>query len=445
MAKKTLYKCNSCEHTSTKFFGICPKCDGMGEEVEVQNTVIKGTNKNSLSDEFIKINRPIISDILDTDIQRLDTGLHQLNILFGGDNNTYGIAKNSLSILSGSPGIGKSTLLLQLIHNITKINNLKSIYFSAEEQVEQLKARYDRLKLDSNFAVANENNMIQIIKDCEDYDFIILDSINTMYIDGLGVIGGISQIKECTMQLMNFAKKQNKTIIIVGQISKDGALAGPKILEHMADSLFFFENFDGTTRYKILNSLKNRFGRTDESVIYEMGESGMQEIADPSLLFIEDDPDTFGTATSIFFKGNRPIFVEIESLVNDTESEKNIVQSTGVDQKKLFLLTAVIQKYLNIQTYKQNIFLNVVGGLNISKEKSSHVDLAIIASVMSSIKMTNLNDYIFIGEVSLSGKIRKAQREDEIIQYVKKMNLNKKIISYSTGFKRIEDLLKILN
>jgi len=444
MKSKKEYKCSDCSHTSKRFFALCPKCkEGFGEETTVKDIVLKGSSSNKSNTQPLEKSTLVsIKDIDLNQTKRINTNLKQLNNIFGGDEKSPGIALHSINLLSGEPGVGKSTLLLQLLENIQK-NNYKSIYFSAEENEEQIKDRYERLNLKEDFIVKNENNILQILKDSEDFDFIIIDSINTMFIEGLGVIGGISQIKEATMLLMNYAKQENKTIILVGQVSKNGDIAGPNTLKHMVDGVFFFEDFDDSKKYKILTSQKNRFGKVNESVILEMGELGLSEIVDPSLMFVDESEDTFGTALSLFLKGNRPIFIEIESLVNDTNSEKNIIQSVGIDQKKLFQLTAILSKYMNFSSFQKNIFTNVVGGFNLVKENNPHLDLSIIASILSSENQVNISKYLFIGEVSLSGKIRKSSRETELLKYCKDIGIDKEIISNTTGYNHISDILKL--
>lgn len=445
MAKaKTKFVCDNkqCNHEESRFFGICPSCNsGFGEEVEIAKVVQKGKVVDADKVKVKKSNLINIKDITSNEVNRIDLGMRQLNNLFGGNEKTghTGIALNSLTLLSGEPGVGKSTLLLQLLEKVSQ-QGKKSIYFSAEENEEQVKERYDRLGLKEDFVVRNENNMMQILTDGADFDFLIIDSINTMYIENLGVVGGVSQIKECTMLLMDFAKKQNKTIIIIGQVNGEGDIAGPKTLEHMVDTVLFFENFDDSLKYKILTSNKNRFGKVNETVIMQMEETGLEEIVDPSLLFIEEDTESFGSAMSIFLKGNRPIFIEVESLVQSTTAEKTITQSIGIDQKKLFQINAILNKYLGFKSFEKNIFSNVVGGLNLTREKVSHFDLAVVASILSSEFEKNLNDYIFIGEVSLSGKIRKAQREEDLIKYIKSIGLKKTIICNSEGFTNIKQI-----
>lgn len=449
MAKKktSIFMCSNdnCDYKDHKFFGLCPKCKaGHGEENEFkdENTLtIKGKENTNVFNNYQKRELKKIDEIEKKIVNRYDLNLKQLNQLFGGTDKK-GIAENSVVLLSGHPGVGKSTLLLQIIDAISK-QGKKCGYFSSEESEIQIKDRYTRLNKKESFYISNDEDMLQILIDSLDLDFMIIDSINTMYIEGYGVPGGVSQVKECTMQLMKHAKNKNKTIIIVGQINGEGDIAGPKTLEHMVDTVLFFEDFDNTQKYKILSSNKNRFGKSNESVIMEMQEDGLHEVLNPSLLFIEDDDETIGASTSLFLKGNRPIFLQIESLISHSNFEKTIIQALGLDQKKLFQLNAVMSKYLDFSSFNKNIFCQVVGGLNITKESNSHLDLSIIASILSSEKNINLNDYIFIGEASLSGKIRKANREDELIKYCNDMGINKKIICKSKGFNKIEDLLSI--
>jgi DNA repair protein RadA/Sms len=452
MAKKNniVYTCpnEDCDaEPTTKFTYLCRKCKTPVEEKEVENLVIKGkTSKKSLTSYPSKSKK--ISEIDSENANRIDTGIKQINIVFGKNskNNSSGLAQGSVNLLSGHPGVGKSTLLLSIINNIANkfVKEGKNcIYISGEESESQIKDRHERLCLTADYNIISETNYEKIKSDIEDNDFIIIDSINTIYIDGVGTIGGISQINEVTTNLIEVVKKSNKTLLMIAQINKSGDMAGPQRLAHMVDGVFFFDDFDDSGIFKIITCEKNRFGKVNETAIFEMTEKGMVEIADPSMIFI-DENGSIGTALSLIFKGNRPIIIEIESLVAKTESEKTITTAVGLDQKKIFQIVAICSKFLKISMYQKNIFSNVVGGLNLTKGKpQTQIDLAILASILSSDKEVNINQYIFIGEVSLSGSIRKVPQENVLIEHIEMLFKNKTIISNTTGYKHVTDLVKL--
>jgi len=449
-----MFICNSCGFSQKKQLFVCSCGSTNIDEIEEQSstTIEKGKIKKK-SKTRKTFSNTSIKEVKTDSFYRIDTGIKQLNTVFGtsiykDNHKKSGIAQNSLTLISGEPGVGKSTLLLQLINFVAGLG-VESAYISAEENESQIKSRYDRLNCSNEFHILHETNY----EDIEDFifdtnsEFIIIDSINTIFSDGLGTIGGVSQIKENTLKIMNLAKKYNKTIILIGQVSKEGELAGPKILEHMVDAYFHMEPFDERNRFKILNSNKNRFGLINENVIFEMTSNGLEEILDPSSIFMdEDEGSEIGTALSLIFKGQRPIFIEAESLVVDTSSEKSLIQASGgIDNKRYFQYLAILQKSINFSTYGKNFFSNISGGVALKHKDNVQLDLAIIASILSSGFETQTNDYIFLGEVSLSGKIKKVPNEDIFIEHIKKLGIEKDIISHSTGYKHISDLLQIFN
>jgi DNA repair protein RadA/Sms len=445
-----MFKCNECDYTQEKTLFKC-KCGSIDIE-EIENSSTTFVEKGKIKKKKIKkhdFGNTSVKNISIDSFDRLDTGISQLNTVFGESklkdgSIVEGIAKSSLTLISGEPGVGKSTLLLQLIDKISKI--MKSVYISAEENQSQIKNRYNRLGCTTNFDILHETNydLIEEFIFESNADFIIIDSINTIFRDGLGTIGGVSQIKENTLSIMNLAKKYNKTIILIAQVSKTGDLAGPKILEHMVDSYFHIEAFDSRNRFKILNSNKNRFGLINENVIFEMTGNGLKEVIDSSSIFMEEESNEIGTSLSLIFKGQRPIFVEVESLVVNTTAEKSLIQASGgIDNKRYFQYLAILQKYANINSFGKNIFSNISGGVALKHKDNVQLDLAIICSILSSEHHIDINKYVFIGEVSLSGLIKKVPNEDIFIQHIKKMGLDKEVISNSTNYKHISDIIKL--
>jgi len=448
-----MFICNSCGHSQKAQLFVCGcGSSDIREEQDIEQTVVeKGKIKKKTKSKRDFGDTSIKNVKLDS-FKRFDTGIEQLNTVFGISNFngkiTKGIAENSLSLLSGEPGVGKSTLLLRIIDNISK-QGVRCAYISAEENEAQIKSRYDRLDCTGDFEMFHETNY-DIIEEFifdKQADFLIIDSINTIFSDGMGTVGGVSQIKENTLKLMNLAKKYSKTILLIGQVSKEGELAGPKILEHMVDSYFHMEAFDERNRFKILNSNKNRFGLINENVIFEMTANGLEEIMDPSSIFMDDSGDgEIGTALSLIFKGQRPIFIEVESLVVETSSEKSLIQpSGGIDNKRYFQYLAIIQKSLNFSSYGKNFFSNISGGVALRHKDNVQLDLAIIASILSSSFNSSANDYVFLGEVSLSGKIKKVPNEDIFLEHIKKMNIDKDVICHSNGYEHISDIVDLFN
>jgi len=453
MAKKSsIYECDNCGNTSPFYFGVCPKCkEGIGVEKEdisketaLSKVVQKGSNKSNAinSIKYIKDEKKkTLSEYKEEDGNRFKTSYTELNKLFGGDKkNGYGLTEGSLTALSGKPGVGKSTLLLKLQTDMEE-NGLKTAYISAEESVLQIKNRAKRLGIKSDdLVVENQNNLGQIIIDYEDYDFLIIDSITMMYLEGAtGDAGGISQLKACTIALMNYAKQHKKTIIMIVQVNKDDKMAGPKSLEHMVDTVIDFDFYDSQELYRYLKSGKNRFGISGEIAIMEMKTEGLKEILNPSLLFIDKNKKKIGASTSIILDGNKPIFVETQALIVDANTEKTITQSIGYDSKRINQLSAILSKHLSISSYMKNIFVATTGGLNI---KNTHTDLSIAAAILSSIKDISVNDYVFIGEIGLTGEIIKAPNEENLIKQSKKYGFDK-IICNSEGYEHIKDIKKI--
>jgi len=440
MAKKRIrYICTECDYEAGFKFGLCPSCK-KGKGVPIENSIelekLNGKKiEIDINKEFEYKNIKNV-DLSDNNGIYLDTGYILLNNVFG---NKKGIEKNSLTLLSGAPGIGKSTLLLKIIDSISKEH--KSAYISTEESSKQIKQRYNRLNLNQEFVIDNLKNVHEIFNKYKNFDFLILDSINELYIEDSGVKGGTSQLKEITSTLMKLSKEFNTTIIIIGQVVKDGSIAGPKNMEHMVDTILFFDKYDTSNKYRVIYSNKNRFGKTDEMVIFEMKESGLEEIENPSLLFIDKDrKNKIGSSISLIKDKGRPIFVESEALLIETKADTPYNQAIGIDLKRLNQITAIIGKYCGIKIYNYNLFVNILNGLTVKK---TSIDLSVLMSILSSFRNKSLDDYIFIGELTLSGNIKMVEDEEYLIEQAKKMGF-KKIISNTTSYKRIDDVLELI-
>lgn len=435
-----MFECSNCNYTNKKMFFKCPVCGdfNINEKKDLEKNITlsnkKIDNSKNIKKEFFYNDTDNISDKIKT--EKIDTGFKELNILFGGEEEP-GLVKNSFTLLAGAPGIGKSTLLLQLINNMAK--KYKCAYISNEESIQQIKSRANRLKLKNKFVIENENSVENIIINFMNFDILVIDSINTISSgDYETTVGGVKSIKEVTLALMEFAKKYNKTIILIGQLVKDDSIAGPKQLEHMVDATIFFDFFDDQKIYRYVQPKKNRFAKIETNVIFEMTELGLKEIDNPSLLFVNKELKLPGTALTLFYEGNKPIFLEMQSLVVPTTAERTINQSIGIDTKRLYQINAILQKHLKLKTFDKNIFVNIIGGFNIKKP---YLDLSIAASILSSYNDICISDMIFIGEIGLNGEIRRAPNEKLLISASEKYGY-KNIICYTTGYKTILDVFQ---
>jgi DNA repair protein RadA/Sms len=436
MKKKTeSYICNKCANESLKWLGQCPQCFGWNtfEQVNIPaglESIGGGDYKSVKFSEAINIqSRP-----------RIDTKISELNRVLGG-----GIVEASVILISGEPGIGKSTLLFQVITNIS-LQNIRSAYISAEESVDQVVLRGKRLVgHDTDIGelqIVNATEVNTIIKELEngEYKFAIIDSIQTIYSsDTNGIPGGISQIKSVTSKLVSFAKAKGISLVIVGQVTKQGDVAGPKLLEHLVDTVVHLEG-DEKRGVRILRSSKNRYGSINEIGIFEMKSDGMHEIIDPSGYFHKfDSVEQIGVCPVAIIEGNRVLILELQALVVSTPFSLPKRISEGISKSKLEVLTAIINKYTKVKTIDKDIYINVTGGIKI---KDPAVDLAIILAIMSSALNKPIpNKLVAFGEVALSGDIRGSSRDDirksEIqrlgykahYDYIKKINTVRDIIN----------------
>jgi len=424
MAQKYYFKCTECDYTSMNKFFLCPSCgEGTGEKVISSQTISKPTAKKDFKS---------IEDYKDDLVHYYSTENKKLDETLNG-----GIAKDSLTILAGPPGVGKSTLLLKIISNLSKKN--KCCYITAEETGNQVYNRYKRMKLNNSFKLEHIDNINEIIENTKNEDIIIIDSINTIFdSEQDSMPGSISQIKNCVFKLLEYSKNHHKTIIIVGQVTKDGSMAGPRVLEHMVDTVLFFDYFSNSNQYRILKIIKNRFGSNENIALFIMNEKGLSILEDYSTIFINKSEKTIGTTYVPVMEGKFPIFIEIQSLITNNSSDNSIMQIVGYDAKRLFQLSAIINQYTDIKLYKNNVFVNISNGLKINQPT---VDLSIYASILSSVYNKNIQDIVFIGEVGLNGTIKKHMNEDFLIKECKKYF--KTVISYSTGFKTLSDVNKL--
>src|SRR5699024_5259703 len=389
--KKTKYVCQSCGYESLRWLGKCPQCNSWNsfmEELAPSKTEKRSTITSSSQTKPEQINK-IVSEQED----RILTDMAELNRVLGG-----GIVKGSLVLIGGDPGIGKSTLLLQTSAQVAK--KTKVLYVSGEESVQQTKLRADRLKVDhDNLYVMAETNIELITHQIEHLKtgFVIIDSIQTMFKDAVtSAPGSVSQVRECTMEFMRLAKTNGIPICIVGHVTKEGAIAGPRMLEHMVDVVLYFEGERHHT-YRILRGVKNRFGSTNEMGIFEMKELGLVEVMNPSEIFLEErSSGAAGSTVVASMEGTRPVLVEIQALISPSSFGNPRRMATGVDSSRVPLLMAVLEKRVGLMLQNQDAYIKVAGGVKLDEPA---IDLAIAVSIASSFRdqPTNPED-IFIGE-----------------------------------------------
>jgi DNA repair protein RadA/Sms len=424
MAKKvqSAFFCQSCGTQSSKWLGKCPSCNEWNTYVE--EVINKQEKGKSWSGESGKKNIPCLISTIDfTNEKRISTPDNELNRVLGG-----GVVPGSLILLGGDPGIGKSTLLLQLA---LQMQAKKVLYVSGEESEKQIKMRAERINENSeNCFILCETSTQNIFQQIEQLqpNILIVDSIQTLHTSLIdSTPGSVSQIRACTGELLKFAKQTATAVFLIGHITKDGSLAGPKILEHMVDTVLQFEG-DRNHVYRILRTIKNRFGSASELGVYQMGQGGLRQVSNPSeILISERDEATSGVAIAATIEGVRPLLIEIQSLVSSAVYGTPQRSATGYDGKRLNMLLAVLEKKCGFRLGSKDVFLNITGGIKID---DTATDLAVICSVLSSDQNIPLDtDICFAAEIGLSGELRAVTRIEERILEAEKLGYEQIIIS----------------
>lgn len=413
MKVKTTYVCQNCGMQSPKWVG---KCSGCGEwNSYVEEVVEKKSSKSLSSSSNRALSKPLkISEIGTERTERIKTENNELDRVLGG-----GIVPGSLTLIGGEPGIGKSTLVLQLALHMQK----NILYVSGEESVQQIKLRANRLsKEDSDCLLVSETSLEKILLHLENIqpDIVVIDSIQTVATDTIeSATGSVGQIRECTSRLMRYAKENSVAVILIGHITKDGHIAGPKILEHMVDTVLQFEG-DQNYMYRILRSVKNRYGSTSEIGIYEMNNAGLREVSNPSELLLSDRDDMLsGGAVSATIEGVRPILIEVQALVSSAAYGTPQRSATGFDLRRLNMLLAVLEKRVGFRLAVKDVFLNLAGGIKVNDPA---IDLAVVMSILSSnVDIAIERNVCFAGEVGLSGEIRSVSKIDQRIAEAQKL------------------------
>ena len=423
MKAKTLFYCTECGNETAKWAGKCPTCGAWNTIVE-QPELPKGVGKGGSARVGLTRRRACpVTDLAADEEIRFPTGMGELDRVLGG-----GAVKGSLVLVGGAPGIGKSTLMLQICSKLCEFS--KVLYISGEESEHQLKLRAKRLHVEnSQLLVLSETNLGDVLEavNTEQPDVLIVDSIQTLYNDALdAAAGSISQVKDCTMALMQVAKGQGITVFVIGHVNKEGSIAGPKVLEHMVDCVLYFEG-DSRMTYRILRAAKNRFGATNEIGVFEMLDSGLREVENPSEMLLSGRPqDASGTCVTCVMEGARPVLAEIQALVAPSAGARPLRSSNGFDYNRAAMLLAVLEKRGGLKVSQCDAYLNIIGGLTLDEPAA---DLAAVVAIASSyLDKPVPNGMAAVGEVGLSGEIRSVSHMEQRLSEVKRLGFTECII-----------------
>ncbi|WP_036221698.1 DNA repair protein RadA [Mesoaciditoga lauensis] len=411
--KDKIYVCSNCGYTSAKWFGRCPQCGEWNTAVEVE-----GAMKKAPSTVEFESSKSSIAVI-----ERLKTNMHEMDRVLGG-----GLTPGSVVLVAGGPGIGKSTLLLQYASALAEKGSV--YYISGEESVSQILTRVKRLKADKGTLFLSSSVEVDSVFSSIKKKPIamVFDSIQTLHTSGMNALtGSVSQMRECTVKLVEYAKSTNTPIFIIGHITKIGNIAGPMVLEHMVDTVLYLEGEPRSGR-RILRSIKNRFGPTDEIAVYEMNSNGMAEIPDPSRIFADMDSEEPGNALSVVVEGSRSLLVNVQTLATFNRRSSPIRIARGIENSRLLMLSALTSNYLGVHLENNDLYLNILGGLKVTDPA---VDLAVVAALYSSSKKMHFPiKTVFVGEVGLDGRIRPVPQMKMRVSEAKRMGIKRIITSY---------------
>ena len=425
MKQRTMFYCTECGNETAKWAGKCPACGAWNtivEQPEATKAILKSAGKTVRAGQGIRRACPVTELKADEEI-RFPTGMGELDRVLGG-----GAVKGSLVLVGGAPGIGKSTLMLQICSKLCEFS--KVLYVSGEESEHQLKLRAKRLRVENpSLFVISEANLGDVLESVrlERPDVLIVDSIQTLYNDALdSPAGSVSQVKDCTMALMQLAKGEGITVFVIGHVNKEGSIAGPKVLEHMVDCVLYFEG-DQHTSYRILRAAKNRFGATNEIGVFEMQDAGLTEVENPSEMLLSGRPDDApGTCVTCVMEGMRPVLAEIQALVVTSAGGNPRRTSNGFDYNRAAMLLAVLEKRGGLKVSVCDAYINIIGGLWLDEPAA---DLAAIVALASSYLDRPIpNDLVAIGEVGLTGELRTVNHLAQRISEVQRLGFRKCVI-----------------
>ncbi len=438
---KTVYVCSECDYQSAKWLGKCPQCNAWNSftEENYQAPVKSGGTKTSLSSSARSMREREkavkFGDFTMPDYLRHSTGIGEFDRVLGG-----GIVEGSVILLAGEPGIGKSTLLMQLCGQIG--DSCKVLYVSGEESKVQLKMRADRLGINSEFLyVLTETDITAILNEYDKLkpDIMIVDSIQTMYTEAsASMSGSVTQVRECSALLIDRAKSDGASVIIVGHVNKEGGIAGPKVLEHMVDAVISFEG-DRRQPHRIVRAVKNRFGSTNEIGVFEMGENGLDEVANPSAMLLDGRPTgVSGSCAVCIMEGSRPLIAEIQALVTPTVFPSPRRTSNGIDYNRMCLLLAVLEKRLGLKFSACDVYLNVIGGMRLDEPA---IDAAACLAMISSLRDVPVpDDVIAFGEIGLSGEFRSVSSIEQRVNEAYRLGFTKIALPKKSTLKNTDEL-----
>lgn len=440
MAKaKTNYTCTECGGVQNKWAGQCPACSQWNTLVET--LVEPAGNRFSTQHRGLTQTAPVLSlaDIEAIDVPRFGTGIEEFDRVLGG-----GLVAGGVVLIGGDPGIGKSTLLLQALANISKLK--KVLYVSGEESGAQIALRAKRLAVDAQHLQLQAEIQLEKILDTlaeQQPEVAVIDSIQTVYSDALSSApGSVAQVRECAAQLTRVAKQTGVTIIMVGHVTKEGALAGPRVLEHIVDTVLYFEG-DSHSSFRLVRAFKNRFGAVNELGVFAMTEKGLKGVSNPSALFLsQHDSQVAGSCVMVTQEGTRPLLVEIQALVDASHVPNARRLSVGLEQNRLAMLLAVLHRHAGIAAFDQDVFINAVGGVKITEPAA---DLAVLLAIHSSMRNKPLpSGLVVFGEVGLAGEIRPAPRGQERLREAAKLGFSLALIPKSNAPKQAPEGLRII-
>ncbi len=418
---KSVFTCNECGASSPKWVGQCPSCNAWNSLYET--AVVSAATVRSGRQFAAPAAAHFLAEVTPEKIARLTTGIAELDRVLGG-----GLVVGSVVLIGGDPGIGKSTLLTQALATISTTANV--LYVSGEESSDQIALRAHRLGLKSERLRLLTENQVETIIACaqsEHPQVIVIDSIQTVFTDILqSAPGSVAQVRESAAHLVRFAKQTGTALFLVGHVTKEGTLAGPRVLEHMVDTVLYFEGDTGS-QFRIIRAIKNRFGAVNEIGVFAMTESGLREVGNPSSMFLSRQGDAVpGSVVLATQEGTRPLLVEVQALVDESHMANPRRVCVGLDQNRLAMLLAVLHRHAGVATYDQDVFMNVVGGVRVTETAA---DLAILLATVSSLRNKPLgNDLVVFGEVGLAGEVRPVQRGQERIREAFKLGFKRALI-----------------
>lgn len=437
---KSIYRCTECGHAQPKWAGQCPGCglwNTLQETLEEKAaTSPRFSGYAGSAGQSVAVS---LADVQAEEVARMPTGVSELDRVLGG-----GLVTGSAVLLGGDPGIGKSTLLLQATVVLSK--HLDTLYITGEESIQQVSLRATRLQLSGkNLKVLAETSLERILGIAREMQpkVLVIDSIQTVYTELLqSAPGSVSQVRECAAQLVRYAKLTQTSIFLVGHVTKEGSLAGPRVLEHMVDTVLYFEG-DSSSRHRVVRAIKNRFGAVNELGVFAMTETGLREVKNPSAIFLSrHEEDVAGSVVMVTREGSRPMLVEVQALVDESHLATPRRVALGMEQNRLAMLLAVLHRHGGVSMFNQDVFVNVVGGMRLTETAG---DLAVLIAVLSSFRDRPVpKAWIAFGEVGLAGEVRPVQNGDERLHEAAKQGFQRAIIPKSNAPRHKMDGLEIV-